>query len=363
MTAGASGVEGVAGARLDRATVESALAVAVRAPSIHNTQPWRWRLDGRGLTLLADRSRQLAVADPDGHSLLISCGAALHLTQVALEAAGWQLAVTVLPDAHGRDAHDRDAHDPDTHDPDALARFTPLGRRQPDERAVAQAEAALRRRSDRRPFAHEQLPDELIETLRRVSSDADVWVDFPDRDDQRIDLAVAVSWADRVERDDEAYLEEMRRWVRDPDVHAMSDGVPLEAIPHVPAGSPRHTDVPLRDFEIGVTGRQLIERDVDERPLIAVVLTESDTAADHLRSGVAMMRLMIEAELQGLAVCPLSQAVDFAAFRTRVQGVMGWIGYPQMMLRVGYPSGPEADLVRTPRREPGAVLEVAADAG
>jgi nitroreductase len=139
----------------------------------------------------------------------------------------------------------------------------------------------------------------------------------------------------------------------------MSDGVPVEVIPHVPVDSPRHVDIPLRDFEIGVTGRQLIERDVDERPLIAVVLTESDSAAEHLRSGQAMMRLMIEAELKGLGTCPLSQAVDFAAFRTRVQGVMGWVGYPQMMLRIGYASAAAADLPRTPRREPGAVLQVA----
>ena len=169
-----------------------------------------------------------------------------------------------------------------------------------------------------------------------------------------------MSWADRVERDDEAYVEEMSRWLRDPDVHALSDGVPLEAIPHVPADQPRHTDVPLRDFEIGVTGRQLIERDVDERPLIAVVFTDSDTAADHLRSGQAMMRLMIEAELRGLATCPLSQAVDFAAFRTRVQGLMGWIGYPQMMLRIGYPRASAQGLPRTPRRDPVDVLRVAA---
>jgi hypothetical protein len=71
-----------------------------------------------------------------------------------------------------------------------------------------------------------------------------------------------------------------------------------------------------------------------------------------------MMRLMLEAELAGLASCPLSQAVDFAAFRTRVQGLMGWIGYPQIMLRVGHPGGPVSELVRTPRREPSAVLEV-----
>jgi nitroreductase len=329
---------------LDRAKVLAALEVAVRAPSIHNTQPWRWRLDDDGLVLLADRTRQLAVADPDGHSLLISCGAALHLTELALRAAGAPTRTTLWPDPAN---------------PDVLARFTPAS---PEAGDVGdeQVDAALRRRSDRRPFTSQQAAEDTIELLRRAGSDADTRVDFTVREDQRIDLAVAVSWADRVERDDAAYVEEMNRWVRDPDVHATSDGVPLEAIPHVPAGRPRHTDVPLRDFEVGMTGRQLIERDVDERPLIAVLFTDADTAHDHLRTGEAMMRLMIKAELLGLATCPLSQAVDFAAFRTRVQGLMGWVGYPQMMLRIGYPSASSSELPRTPRREPAAVLDVAA---
>ncbi|HZC53024.1 MAG TPA: hypothetical protein VE441_11055, partial [Mycobacterium sp.] len=332
--------------RLDRETVEAVLAVAVRAPSIHNTQPWRWRLDADGLALLADRSRQLEVADPDGHSLLVSCGAALHLTELALQAAGFQIETMLFPDAT---------------EADVLARFRPIGRKDADDDVLARAEAALRRRSDRRPFTSDEVSADNIETLQSASGDPGVRVDFPEREDERIDLAVAVSWADRVERDDQAYVEEMSRWVRDPEVHALSDGVPLEAIPHVPADQPRHTDVPLRDFEIGVTGRQLIERDVDEQPLIAVVFTDADTPADHLRSGVAMMRLMIKAELLGLATCPLSQAVDFAAFRTRVQGLMGWIGYPQMMLRVGHAGGPAADLARTPRRDPAAVLDVVVD--
>jgi hypothetical protein len=63
-----------------------------------------------------------------------------------------------------------------------------------------------------------------------------------------------------------------------------------------------------------------------------------------------------------LSTCPLSQAVDYAAFRTRVQGLMGWVGYPQMMVRIGYPGAPTDELVATPRREPAAVLDVL-DAG
>src|SRR5919198_155491 len=290
---------------LDRATAEAAVAVAVRAPSIHNTQPWAWRLSADGLALRADRSRQLSVADPD-----------------------------------------------------LLAIFRPLGRADADEQTLLEIDAALSRRSDRRPFALHEVPASTADELHEAGSNPQARVDFPTRSDERVDLAVAVSWADRVERDDQAYIEEQNRWVRDPEVHALVDGVPVDAIPHVPAGSPRRTDVPLRDFEAGMTGRQLIARDVDEKPLIAVVLTDFDNAADHLAAGQAMMRLMIAAQLRGLSTCPLSQAVDFAEFRTRVQRVMGWVGYPQMMLRVGYPGGPASDLIRTPRRGVEAVLDV-----
>jgi nitroreductase len=71
-----------------------------------------------------------------------------------------------------------------------------------------------------------------------------------------------------------------------------------------------------------------------------------------------MMTLMLQAELLGLASCPLSQAVDFAAFRARLQNSMGWVGYPQMLLRLGRPVSAVTDLPRTPRRPVSAVLEV-----
>ena len=38
---------------------------------------------------------------------------------------------------------------------------------------------------------------------------------------------------------------------------------------------------------------------------------------------------------------------------------MGWIGIPQMMLRIGRPGTPITDLPLTPRRPVSAVLDVA----
>jgi Nitroreductase family len=332
--------------RLDRDAAEAAVDVAVRAPSIHNTQPWRWVFDGEALTLLADRSRQLRVADPSGHSLLISCGAAVLLTELGLRAAGWRVESVLFPD-------------PD--DKEVLARFRAVGRQEPDEEVHAQVEAALRRQSDRRPFSPEPVSDEEMEKLRDATRGEGVYVDFPTRPDQQLDLAVAVSWADREERRDQAYIDEMNQWLRDPDVNATSDGLPLDAVPHVSADHPRHTDVPVRDFEVGVSGRLLIDRDVDERPLIGVVFTDSDMPIDQLRSGGGMMRLMIEAELLGLTSCPLSQAVDLTAFRGRVQDLMGWTDYPQMMLRIGHPTETTQAAPRTPRRATTDVLQVQID--
>ena len=70
-------------------TLTAAAAAAGYAPSILNTQPWRWRLGPGRLELFAERARQLTVSDPQGRLLTISCGAALHHARTALAAAGW----------------------------------------------------------------------------------------------------------------------------------------------------------------------------------------------------------------------------------------------------------------------------------
>lgn len=331
----------VAAVALDRGSVTSVVEVARRAPSIHNTQPWRWVLRGQEVEVRADRDRQLHVADPDGHSLLISCGAALTLTEIAMHAQGWQIDTQRWPVAGDRDL---------------LARIRVTARGARDPQSVAQAEAAQRRRSERRPFGDGALSGSIIEQLRHAAAGPGVFAHFPSRADEMLDVAVAISHADRSQRDDPAYAAEMARWVRAADEPA--EGVPVTSVPHVPAGEPRHTDIPLRDFEIGMSGAQLIDTSVDERPLIAVIFTPSDSEEEQLRAGEAMMRLMIAAELAGISSCALSQSIDMLAFRERLRTLMAWTDNPQMMLRLGHrPVGEPAPLA--PRRPVGDVLTVA----
>ncbi len=70
---------------------------ATCAPSVHNTQPWRFASCEQGLDLYADDSRRLPVLDPRGRQLHLSCGAALLHAQVAARGFGLTAEPQLLP--------------------------------------------------------------------------------------------------------------------------------------------------------------------------------------------------------------------------------------------------------------------------
>lgn len=322
-----------------RSDVEHAVALAVRAPSIHNTQPWRWAYRHGVLGLYADRSRQLSVLDPDGRSLLLSCGAALELARLGLAVRGWRTDLDRLPDPA---------------EPDLLARIRSLGRTAADPRRVDRAAAAERRYSDRRPFLAEPVSDRMVDSLVAAAADDGVYAAAVQRADQRIDLAVEFSRADEVEAGDPDYRAELAHWTRH-EGEAAPDGVPASAIPRAIPGSPRHTDVPVRDFEAGVSGGQIVPEGIDEQPLYLVVFTTEDGREARVRAGEAYARASVEAERLGLGSSAMTQAVDLPAVRERFRALMDWPDHPQMVMRVGWPQkGPRPQ--PTGRRPLSAVL-------
>jgi nitroreductase len=316
-----------------------AVRFAVRAPSIHNTQPWRWVLEAGELRLHADRSRQLTATDPDGRAMVISCGGALALALMRLAAAGWQTAVDRAADGGDR-----------------LATIRVTGRSAPDPAAVERARAAERRHTERRPFRAEPVPPELLKQLVSAARDTQGYAFAVEQPDQRLALAVAMSWADKVESEDPAYRAELAHWVG-PEAAASGAGVPASAVPHVAAGRLRHTEVPVRDFEAGTRGQQDVAGDVDEQPAYLVLLSTGDGTEQRLRAGEAYVRVSVEAERLGLASSAMTQAVDLPGVRERFRALMDWADHPQMVLRVGYPPA-EPVVEQTPRRPLSEVLDV-----
>ena len=331
-------------ARPSLGEIEAVVALAIRAPSIHNSQPWRFVLTPDALELWADRRRQLATTDLDGWGLSVSCGGALYLAALGLAAGGWRSRTERLPDPTL---------------PDLLARIRIDGRHPPYARLQDEAAAAERRHTERLPFRPGVLSAELLDTLCAVVRDPAVSTHLVVRPDERLDLAVAVSWADGLEAADPAYRAELAHWIR-PDAAVTGEGISTSAVPRPAPDRPRHTDVPIRDFQTGTPDTRHGGEDVsaeDERPEYVVLFTRDDGPEPRLRAGEAYTRLSVEAERLGLSSSAMTQALDNPGVRGRVRQLMNWPDHPQMIVRIGWaPAGDSSP--RTSRRPVAAVLTV-----
>jgi hypothetical protein len=128
-------------------------------------------------------------------------------------------------------------------------------------------------------------------------------------------------------------------------------------VPHVAAGEQRHTNVPLRDFEVGREGDQQMTAGVDEQAAWMVVFTPADDAVARLQAGEAFTRFSVQAERMGLASSAATQAIDLPGVRDRLRVLMDWPDHPQMIFRIGWkPDGEPAP--PTPRRPVEAVLTI-----
>ncbi|RJQ87257.1 Acg family FMN-binding oxidoreductase [Amycolatopsis panacis] len=318
----------------DDYTVKTAIAMAIRAPSVHNSQPWRWAVGAQSLHLYTDPSRQLSRTDPDGRDLLLSCGAALHHARIAFAALGWRAEVHRLPNGS---------------DPDHLAALE-LHRHEPSQDEIALAAAIPRRRTDRRRHSSWEVPRRHLETIAEDAAGEGVVLRVAE-DAERYYLAEAIVAAARQHDADPAYRTELAAWSGR---HAAPDGVPARnapapdrtpgALPDRPFSDPRLREAP------GAAGE-------DDETVLVVLGTASDDRLSRLRAGEATSAVLLSATRFGLASCPLTEPLEIPDVRREVrQQVLGGV-FPQMVLRLGWAPANADPLPATPRR---AVEEVMA---
>jgi hypothetical protein len=315
-----------AGDGVVRRLVEAAGA----APSIHNTQPWRFRVTDQLIELHGDPDRMLWVADPRGRALHISCGAALFNLRLAIRMLGAKPLVWPLPDPQGQ--------------PTLLASVELAPGRPPTDGQRAMFEAVHQRHISRAPFCERPVPGHVRVRLENEAAYEFAALRMLNAGDANLVLDLATA-ADRELAANFSHQVEISEWIGT----GARDGIPRDALGCRPAAG----RAPVRDF--GPAGPAIVRPAgrYERQPQLAVLATADDQPGDWLRAGQALQRVLLAAAGSGLAASLLYQAVELHDMQHRDGPWWPWPECPQMLIRLGYgPAGKP-----TPRREVDDILD------
>ncbi|MFD7847188.1 Acg family FMN-binding oxidoreductase [Nocardia sp. NPDC059764] len=310
----------------DPGTVSAVIELAARAPSVHNSQPWRWRFDGTHLDLFADAERLLSAADPLGRQLVISCGAMLHHVRAAFAERGWHTDIVRVPQAKR---------------PDHLAviGFRPWVDPPPEIRAHAHAIA--RRRTDRLALLEPSGWEDLVPRLRALAATRDVRLDVL-AESARPRLAALSREYATLRGHDQFYDLELHAWAGNSDTR---DGVPPTAL----ASDAEFARVGVgRVFPPGPRSTRRGPRTDHARLVVLSALP--DSVPQWLRIGEALSAVLLECTAAGLATCTLTNITELPPGRDFLARMIGGPGIPQAVIRIGSPPDETPAPPLTPRR-------------
>lgn len=298
------------------------LRAAVYAPSMHNTQPWLFRFSGSVIEVYRDLARELPIEDPDDRAALISHGAVCMNLRVAAAHAGYGLSIQMFPEGA-----------------QLVARLWLVPSKGEEAARLSGLYASVPlRRTNRMPYADVKLAEQVREDLRAAAAAEGASLEWVvDRSRVRWLLRLAAD-SELEDAYDPLRIVERSRWIGG---ERGSDGIPSESL------APHSTEpgAPVRHFLTGESdthGVAEYERD----PSIAVISTRTDRPADRIMAGMALQRVWLTATAQGVAVSPLTGALEHRSLRWLIRDPLtGW-SEPQSILRFGY--GPSVEA--TPRR-------------
>jgi hypothetical protein len=320
---------------LDTQTLRKAVQLACRAPSVHNSQPWRWVAENGVLRLFVDRDRTVPGTDPSGREAILSCGAALDHLRVAMRAAGWGTEVERFPNPN---------------DPDHLATIEFRSVEHVTRAQRDRANAILQRRTDRLPMGQPTYWN-LFEPVLRSTFDQELVTLDVLADDARPTLVKASQLTEALRRDDTSYHAELEWWTSP---FAPNEGVPPSAL--LSENESLRVDV-AREFPARGHEDRRPEVSVDWSKIL-VLSTPDDTRADVLRCGEVLSTVLLECTMAFLATCTLTHLIELEESREVVRGLLENGGQPQVLIRAGITPPMEAVPPPTPRRAPDHVLEL-----
>lgn len=316
--------------------MRQALSYAILAPNPHNRQPWIVDLKSQTEAILTcDLERLLPATDPFDRQIVIGLGCFLELFSIAAAEQGYHAHIQVFPEG----------------EPNNRLDGRPIAHlsleRQPGQARDSLFTHILARRTNRNPYdTSRAVRDDVLQRLRNAAAN-DVRVDGIAGGKRLDELRTLTRDAMRGEiGDTDAYQESidlMRIGRREIEVNP--DGIALKG-------------AFLETLSLaGILTRKSLADSTSESYRIGLEMTDAGAMSSmgfvwintpgngrqaQIAAGRAYMRVALQATADGLAMQPMSQALqEYAAMAPYYETVHDWLAERpgervQMLARVGY---------------------------
>jgi hypothetical protein len=298
------------------------LYYASLAPSGHNSQPWRVRIESANTWIIeADSGRRLPCVDPDNRELMLSLGAFAENLSIAAGALGRHADIEVI-------THNR-------HDRDVLRVVLRPGQTNSDPLSLLAA---------RRTVKHGHLPKEIsADDVAALSLQAGGGLFYFPRASSHaacIREAAVESFRIQAARDDAQ--RELVHWLRLKNQDAMRhrDGLTPEGMEIQGFNSwfVRHFVSP-EDFmktDFRRKGVDVTAKLAQEGGGWMVMTSSGNRVADLIEAGRRFQRLALTARARNIGIQPMTQVLEEKSGRAAIAGNHNRHFFPQFVLRVGY---------------------------
>jgi hypothetical protein len=297
---------------------------------MHNTQPWRFEVNGTVIDVFLDGSRALPAEDPSGRAMRIAAGAAVFNLRCAAAhldlGSGYGLA-------------------PNPSEPDLVARIVLEDAHQVDPALKQLYQQVSRRHTSRLPARPAPPAADSRIGLMQAAALEGAELTWLQKSDAAQVLAMIVD-VDLREIGDWERTAERSRWIGG---DRTVDGIPSSALGPRPTSYP----APVRDLGAPPDDRSRPAAKFEPDAALAILSTERDGPVDQLVAGIALEHVLLAATRDGLTASFLNQPLEFDDLRVGVQKLTGKPGFTHMVIRFAHttqhatsPRRPLADVVQ-----------------
>lgn len=298
--------------------IKTIIEYAAMAPSAHNTQPWKFKVQGHFIKLIPDYSKVLPVSDADHHELFISLGCALENLVIASSQLGYNSNIMYdLTDG----AEEILIHLFE----DGLISGHRL------------FESIPERHVNRSNFLNAEIPIEALQQLHKVSASDNVSVSMIINKDLKHKVAELLKKAAFVQFKRKEYKKELLHWIRFNEKAALNhkDGLRYASM-GLPEVNPVIGDFLFTHFATPGGEAKKAELLADESPALVVFASAENSKKNWISLGRSFERFALAATRYGIAHAHMNMICEEAELRNELKQMISIKEEPLLLIRIGY---------------------------